>query len=229
MFLNSLSALANIALLMTPEFSQRFSKGINDKRARRHKLFSKQVKKNFVFWIFLFMKNHILWPSGRVKKPQHVIWKKWNPSKFSGNKRNNGYAAIYFRGHKEHTRHKGHRVTQGTQGDTSDTRGHKETQGTQVDTKGNRGHRDKGGQKGHEGIQRTQGDTRDIEDRGNTRDTGGHKQKPGTGKKPKRCHKKAMKPIKVFMQYKKTGERRYVFQGEQGTQGTREDKRDILD
>ena len=160
MFLNSLSALANIALLMTPEFSQRFSKGINDKRARRHKLFSKQVKKNFVFWIFLFMKNHILWPSGRVKKPQHVIWKKWNPSKFSGNKRNNGYAAIYFRGHKEHTRHKGHRATQGTQGDTSDTRGHKETQGTQVDTKGNRGHK---GQRGTKGT------------RGDTRDTGRHK------------------------------------------------------
>ena len=110
-----------------------------------------------------------------------------------------------------------------TQGDTRRHRGRKWTQKETGDT------RDKGGQKGHEGIQGTQGDTRDIEDRGNTRDTGGHKQKPGTGKKPKRCHKKAMKPIKVFMQYKKTGERRYVFQGEQGTQGTREDKRDIVD
>ena len=95
-----------------------------------------------------------------------------------------------------------------------------------MDTKGNRRHK---GQKGHEGIQGTQGDTRDTEDRGNTRDTKGHRQKPGTGEKPTRCHKKAMKPIKVFMQYKKTGERLYVFQGEQGTQGTREDKRDIVD
>ena len=91
-----------------------------------------------------------------------------------------------------------------TQGDTRRHRGRKWTQKETGDT------RDKGGQKGHEGIQGTQGDTRDIEDRGNTRDTGGHKEKPGTGKKPKRCHKKAMKPIKVFMQHKKTGEIMYL-------------------
>jgi len=75
-----------------------------------------------------------------------------------------------------------------------DIKGNREHKGHRGDTRGYKGHSGKQGTQRTEGTQETQGDTE------------GQRQKPGTGKKPIRCHMKEMKPIKVFMQYKETGE-----------------------
>ena len=107
----------------------------------------KSLLADFVFWFFIFMKNHILWPPGRAKKtPQDGTWKQWNPSKILRNKRNKGNAAIYFRGHEGHKRNVGKRDTGDTR-DTEDTR-HKRTQKDTRGHKRHRGTRDTGRHKG---------------------------------------------------------------------------------
>ena len=110
------------------------------------------------------------------KNPHVIIWKEWNPSKFSRHRINKGNATenvVFFKwekgtqktgGHEEHKQHRGLKGTPGTkvrqksqgtqrkQGtrDTKDTRRHRRQ-------KGSKGQRKKKGDKGYRRTQQTKG------------------------------------------------------------------------
>ena len=130
------------------------------------------VKQNFVFWFFIFLKNHIIWPPVRAQNSSTCChMKAMKPIKVFAPYEKLGQCRriFHFVKMEKGTKgtqggHRGHRDTRDTW-DTRDTRDTgtqwtqetKGTQGTQKDTRGYRGHK---GHRGHEGIQGDTGDTR---------------------------------------------------------------------